>query len=78
MFVYRNAYFYDNKYSKKSYRFWQNILNIKEFKKIFYQYKADTLKKYSNRMHKMDYDSQKILLLIKRNEDILNSNDKIG
>ena len=56
-------------YSSKSKMFWEDVLQYKILKKIFSEFKAETLRKYWNELSK--YDSESTLNLIKKNKEYL-------
>ena len=56
-------------YSSKSKMFWSDVLQYKILKKIFSEFKAETLRKYWNELSK--YDSENTLNLIKKNKKYL-------
>ena len=56
-------------YSSKSKMFWSDVLQYKILKKIFSEFKAETLRKYWNELSK--YDPENTLNLIKKNKKYL-------
>lgn len=58
-------------YSTKSKMFWNDVLQYKILKKIFREFKAETLRKYWNELSK--YEAENIYDLIKKNKEYLDS-----
>lgn len=61
--------FYNFQYSSKSRCFWNDVIQYKILKKIFTQYKPETLRKYWNQLSL--YDSEEIMDIIKKNKTYL-------
>ena len=67
----QNAESYLFPYSSKSKCFWVDILEYKTLKKIFVDFKAETLRKYWHELSK--YDSEETSDLIKKNKNYLDN-----
>ena len=67
----QNAESYLFPYSSKSKYFWVDILEYKTLKKIFVDFKAETLRKYWHELSK--YDSEETSDLIKKNKNYLDN-----